>query len=86
MYRLTSVLRNKRAKLYDYWIVDGDGRAVGKAVAKREGESIVGKLNSCSQLLAALERALHPDAREGRDYDWAGEMQVAIDAAKAAGG
>ena len=39
----------------------------------------------CRQLLAALERAVSPDAMNGRDYDWIGEAQRAIDAARAAG-
>lgn len=37
------------------------------------------------QMLSALERAVHNDALEGDDYDWVGEAQRAIDAAKAAG-
>ena len=37
------------------------------------------------QMLSALERAVHNDTLEGDDYDWVGEAQRAIDAAKAAG-
>ncbi len=37
------------------------------------------------QLLAALERAVHKDALGGNDYDWVGEAERVIAAAKEAG-
>ena len=39
----------------------------------------------CRQLLAACAPPVSYDAVNGRDYDWIGEAQGAIDAAKTAG-
>jgi hypothetical protein len=50
MYKVVSVLRNKRAKLYTHYIVDKDGSAVAIASSKQLADELVAKLNWCEEL------------------------------------